>query len=362
MGDTFGRAFRITTFGESHGPALGVVMDGVPPGLRLDWERVQAELDRRRPGQSKLTTPRKESDRAEVLSGVFEGLTTGTALAVLFRNDDVDSSKYDDLRGLFRPSHADFTYAARYGVRDHRGGGRSSARETVARVAAGAVARQVLEHFLPGFECVAWVASVGDLQAESVDPNTVTAEAVDATPVRCPDLEAAAAMETLIAAVRRDRDTIGGVVSAVIRGVPAGLGDPVFDKLDAELAHAAMGLPAAKGVEIGSGFAGTRMRGSEHNDVFVPKEGRIGTRTNYSGGVQGGISNGEPILLRVAFKPVATLFRQQDSVSTDGTPIQFAAKGRHDPCVLPRAVPIVESMACLVVLDQLLRRPLRRDA
>ncbi len=368
MGDTFGHRFRVTTFGESHGAGLGAVLDGVPPGLAIDWERVQEELDRRRPGQSRLTTPRSESDRPEVLSGMFEGVTTGTALALLFRNEDVDSSKYDDLKELYRPSHADFTYAARFGVRDHRGGGRASARETVARVAAGAIARQVLERELPGFECVAWVATVGDLEAD-VDPLTVTRAAVDATPVRCPDLAVASQMEALIGEVRKARDTIGGVVAVAVRGVPAGLGDPVFDKLDAELAHAAMGLPAAKGVEIGSGFAGTRMRGSAHNDAFIPRPGApaasagnapgVATRTNHSGGIQGGISNGEPLLMRVAFKPVATIFQPQETVRTDGQPTVFAAKGRHDPCVLPRAVPIVEAMACLVVLDQWLRRPLR---
>lgn len=356
MGDSFGHAFRITTFGESHGAALGVVIDGCPPGLLLDQDAIQAECDRRRPGQSKLVTPRKEADRVELLSGLFEGRTTGTALALLIRNEDADSSKYDDLKDLYRPSHADFTYDARYGIRDHRGGGRSSARETVARVAAGAVARQVLHSRIPDFDCVSWVESVGDLVA-AVDPETVTRDAVDATDVRCPDLTVAEAMIERIKAVRKARDTIGGVVGVVARGIPAGLGDPIFDKLDGDIGKAMLSLPAAKGVEIGDGFRGTHLLGSQHNDPFVPKAGRIGTTTNHAGGVLGGISTGEPILARVAFKPVATLFQPQTTVNTLGEPVVFAARGRHDPCVLPRAVPIVEAMMCLVLVDHLLRLP-----
>ena len=356
MGDTFGHAFRVTTFGESHGAALGCVIDGCPPGLVLDLDAIQAELDRRRPGQSKLTSPRKEADRLEVLSGVFEGRTTGTALAFLFRNEDVDSSKYDDLKDLYRPSHADYTTFARFGIRDHRGGGRASARETVARVAAGAVARQLLQGAFPGFECVAWVDEVGAITA-TVDPERVTQAEVDATDVRCPDGAVAPAMIARITEVRKARDTIGGVVGAAARGLPAGFGDPVFDKLDADLAKAMISLPAAKGVEIGLGFRGTAMLGSQHNDPFVMRDGVVRTETNNSGGIQGGISTGEAITLRVAFKSVATIFQEQRTVTTSGEPTTFTARGRHDPCVLPRAVPIVEAMMCLVLCDHWLRLP-----
>lgn len=355
MGDSFGRLFRITTFGESHGKGLGVIIDGCPPGVTLDLNAVQAELDRRRPGQSKLTTPRKELDRPEVLSGVFEDTTLGTAIAMVFRNQDVDSSKYLNMKDLFRPSHADYTYQARYGRRDWRGGGRASARETVARVAAGAVARQVLQQAIPGLEVVAWVDRVDDVSA-AVDAESVTRQAVDQNLVRCPDPHAAQRMIEAIDAARKDRDTIGGVVRCVARGVPSGWGDPVFDKLEADLAKALMSIPAAKGVEVGSGFAGTFMRGSEHNDAFIPgPDGTVRTETNHSGGIQGGISNGMPITAGVAFKPVATHFQKQRTVTSDGQPAEFAAKGRHDPCVLPRAVPIVEAMMCLVLCDHMLR-------
>lgn len=355
MGDTYGVAFRVTTFGESHGAALGVVIDGCPPGLALDEAALQRELDRRRPGQSRLTTPRREADRAEILSGVFEGRTLGTALAMQFRNQDVDSSKYLNMKDLYRPSHADYTYDARYGVRDWRGGGRASARETVARVAAGAVARQVLTARHPGLEVVAWVSQVGEVEVD-VDPLTVTTAAVDAHPTRCPDPDGAARMEARIQAAQKARDTVGGVVTCVARGVPAGWGDPVFDKLDADLAKGMMSLPAAKGVEVGSGFRGLLMSGSEHNDAFVMEGGDVRTRTNHSGGVQGGISNGMPVLVRVAFKPVATHFREQETVTWDGQATTFTARGRHDPCVLPRAVPIVEAMCCLVLCDHMMRR------
>ena len=362
MGDTFGRMFRVTTFGESHGHGLGVVIDGCPPGLELDLAAVQAELDRRRPGQSKLTTPRREADRAELLSGVFEGRTLGTALCIVFRNEDVDSSKYDAMKDLYRPSHADFTTEVRYGHRDWRGGGRASARETVARVAAGAVARQVLRQRCPELEVVAWVDSVSEVQA-AVDPSAVTPAAVESHSTRAPTDASHVAMEARIQAARKARDTVGGVVGCVARGVPAGWGDPVFDKLEADLAKAMLSIPAARGFEVGSGFAGTRMAGSEHNDAFVVRAGRIGTETNHSGGIQGGISNGEPILLRVAFKPVATHFQEQRTVDTRGHEVRFTARGRHDPCVLPRAVPIVEAMACLVLCDHMMRldaiRPLR---
>ena len=354
MGDTFGHTLRIHTFGESHGAALGVVIEGCPPGVPLDEAAIQAEMDRRRPGQSKLVTPRREPDRVEIASGFFEGHTLGTALSMLLRNKDADSSKYLDLKGLYRPSHADYTYEARYGVRDWRGGGRASARETAARVAAGAVARQVLRHTHPELRIVAWVDRIADVQS-SVDASAVTREHVDAHLTRCPDPEAAPAMEERIQSARRDRDTVGGVVACVARGVPAGWGSPVFDKLEADLAKGMLSIPAAKGFESGSGFAGTYQRGSEHNDPFVIDGGGVTTETNNSGGIQGGITNGAPILIRVAFKPVATLFKDQRTVTTDGEPVVFAARGRHDPCVLPRAVPIVEAMTALVLCDHMLR-------
>ena len=354
MGSQLGVLFRITTFGESHGGGLGVVVEGCPPGLALDLGAVQAELDRRRPGQSKLTSARKEADRVEVLSGLFDGVTLGTALAMLIRNGDADPSAYADFQDKYRPSHADYTYEARYGLRAWAGGGRASARETAARVAAGAVARQVLQA-LGGVEVVAWVDRVQDIQA-AVDPGAVDRASVDATVVRCPDSAAAALMEARIREIRGQGDTVGGVVRCVARGIPAGLGAPVFDKLEADLAKAMMSLPAAKGFESGSGFAGTLLTGLQHNDLFEPNgHGGIRTRTNRSGGIQGGISNGMPIELAVAFKPVATVFHAQDTVDRQGRPTTVRPRGRHDPCVLPRAVPIVESMACLVLADHWLR-------
>jgi chorismate synthase len=354
MGNTFGRLFRVTTFGESHGPALGCVIDGCPPRLPLAAEEIQRELDRRRPGQSDLTTPRLEGDRVEILSGVFEGRTLGTPIALVVPSRDQRSGDYDHLRDAYRPSHADFTYDARYGIRDWRGGGRSSARETAARVAAGAVAGVVLRE-LSGVEVTGWVAQVHTVTAQ-VDPAGVTAAAVDATPVRCPDPAAAARMEAAIRSAKEAGDSVGGVVEAVARGVPAGLGAPVFDRLEAELAHALLSIPATKGFEIGSGFAAAALHGSEHNDAFVrAPDGRVTTATNRSGGVQGGISNGAPIVVRVAFKPPATIAREQATVTTAGAETVLAAKGRHDPCVLPRAVPIVEAMIRLVLADHLLR-------
>lgn len=354
MGNTFGSLFSVTTFGESHGPALGCVIDGCPPGVALDLAAVQAELDRRRPGQSSLTTQRKEGDEIEVLSGLFDGLTTGTPLAMLVRNRDAHSPSYDPFKDLYRPSHADFAYDARYGHRAWPGGGRASARETVGRVAAGAVAMQVLRTLGP-VEIVAWVDRVQDLEAR-VDPDTVTRAAVDQNPVRCPDPVAAERMEARIREVRAAGDSVGGVIRCVARGVPAGLGDPVFDKLEADLAKAVLSLPAAKGFESGSGYAGTRLTGLAHNDPFVPAaDGGITTTSNRSGGVQGGISNGQPITLSVAFKPVATVFRPQDTVDRAGQPATIMPKGRHDPCVLPRAVPMVEAMVALVLIDHWLR-------
>jgi chorismate synthase len=353
MGSFFGTLLRIATFGESHGPAVGVVLEGCPPDLVLDLELVQRDLERRRPGQSALVSTRAEADRVEVLSGLFEGRTTGAPLALLVRNEDARPQAYEALRELYRPSHADYTYDAKYGTRDPRGGGRASARETVGRVAAGAVARQALA--VHGIEVLAWVEQVGAIRA-AIDPAQVMLEQVEAHPTRCPDPAAAARMQEEIEAVRRERDTIGGVVGCVARGVPPGLGEPVFDKLSADLAKALMSLPAARGFEVGRGFAAAEMRGSAHNDPFTSRAGAIRATKNDSGGIQGGISNGEAIELRVAFKPVATIFREQETVNRAGEPVRFTASGRHDPCVLPRAVPMVEAMVLLVLWDHWLRQ------
>ena len=354
MGSSIGTLFRLTTFGESHGGGVGGVVEGCPPGLTLDLEAVQAELDRRRPGQSSLTTQRKEADQLELLSGLAEGRTLGTPIGFFVRNQDAHSGSYEPFRTLYRPSHADFTYDARYGARAWAGGGRASARETVGRVAGGAIARQVLRALGP-VEVVAWVDRVQDLGSQ-VDPATVTAADVDRNVVRCPDPEAAVRMEARIREVRAQGDTVGGVIRCVARGVPAGLGDPVFDKLEADLGKALLSLPAAKGFESGSGFAGTLLTGLQHNDPFVPTpQGGIATSSNRSGGVQGGISNGMPIEVAVAFKPVATVFREQDTVDIHGQPARIMPRGRHDPCVLPRAVPMVEAMVCLVLVDHWLR-------
>lgn len=357
MGNSFGRRFRITTFGESHGPAVGVVIDGCPAGFTLDLEALQREMDRRRPGQSRITTRRDEADALEMLSGLYEGRTTGAPLTLMVRNADPRSADYDHLRHAFRPSHADYTYHFKYGHRDHRGGGRSSARETAARVAAGAVARQLLAQ--QGVELLAWVSAVGDITLpDDVAPDgvgTFGLAEVEATPVRCPHPATAEAMIARIDAVRKAGDTIGGIVSARATGVPPGWGEPVFDKLHAELGRAILSINACKGFEYGSGFAGTRLLGSEHNDLFYREaDGRIRTRTNHSGGVQGGISNGEAITLRAAFKPVATLLRPQPSVDDAGAEVTVEGRGRHDPCVLPRAVPIVEAMMALVLADAML--------
>ncbi len=353
MGSSFGSRFRVSTFGESHGGGLGAIVEGCPPGIEIDWEAVQHELNRRRPGQSALTTQRKEGDQVEVLSGMFEGRTLGTSIGLVVRNKDADPRAYEPFRERYRPSHADFTYDAKYGHRAWAGGGRASARETAARVAAGAIARQVLRT-LADVEVVAWVDRVKGVTAE-VDPVTVSEDAVDVNIVRCPDTKAAGAMEAVIHAARKAGDTVGGVVKCVARGVPAGLGEPVFDKLEADLAKACMSIPAAKGFESGSGFDGSYLTGLEHNDVFVPTDDGIGTRTNRSGGIQGGISNGMPIEIAVAFKPVATVFREQETVDTSGQVTTVMPRGRHDPCVLPRAVPVVEAMVCLTLLDHWLR-------
>jgi len=351
--NTFGKLFQISTWGESHGPSVGVVIDGCPPGLPLTEPEVQAELDRRRPGQSDITTPRKEADTVEFLSGLFEGRTTGHPVAMLVRNADARPEAYAEMREKFRPSHADFTYAAKYGFRDHRGGGRSSARETIGRVAAGAVAKKILQ--LAGeVEVRAFVTQVHDITAPAITKFPTLAQ-VEASAVRCPHPATAAKMISRIKQVRAKGDSVGGVIECRVRGVPAGLGEPVFDRLEADLAKAMLSLPATKGFEIGSGFAGTLLKGSQHNDVFVNRRGRVGTLTNRSGGVQGGISNGEEIVFRVAFKPTATILQPQKTVDVHGAETELLARGRHDPCVLPRAVVIVEAMAALVLVDHWMR-------
>lgn len=346
--NTFGNIFRLTTFGESHGPAVGGVIDGMPAGIAVDLDEVQRQLDRRRPGQSALTTARAESDRVEILSGLFNGVTTGTPIGFMTRNADHHSADYGEMATLLRPSHADYTYQAKYGIRDHRGGGRSSARETLARVVGGAFARQALRQL--GIEVCAFTSQVGDI----VMPGSYLdcdLSAVDSNAVRCPDAATAAKMEQLILDVKRDGDTIGGVITGVVRGCPAGLGEPVAGKLHARLAAAMLSINAAKGFDCGMGFDGAGRRGSEMADSFVSREGRIRTLTNHSGGIQGGISNGEDITFRVAFKPVATLMRDVATMDIDGNPATLHARGRHDPCVLPRAVPIVEAMAAMTILD-----------
>jgi chorismate synthase len=354
MGSTFGHLFRITTFGESHGGGVGVVIDGCPPRVEISEADIQKELDRRRPGQSHIVTPRKEEDRCEILSGVMDGKTLGTPIALLVRNKDARSQDYDEMAVKYRPSHADATYDAKYGIRNWRGGGRSSARETIGRVAAGAIAKKIL-HQVAGVEIIGYVKRIKDLEAV-VDPDTVTMDQVESNIVRCPDGDCAEQMIELIEQTGRSGDSIGGVVECVARAVPKGLGDPVFDKLEADLAKAVMSLPASKGFEIGSGFAGTLLTGIEHNDEFyIDDQGEVRTVTNRSGGIQGGISNGENIILRVAFKPTATIRKEQRTVTADGEETVLAAKGRHDPCVLPRAVPMVESMVALVLCDHLLR-------
>lgn len=355
MGSTFGHLFRISTFGESHGGGVGVVVDGCPPRLPLTVEEIQRDLDRRRPGQSKITTPRAEPDQAEILSGVFEGQTLGTPIAVLVRNTDARPSAYEDFKEKYRPSHADYTYEAKYGIRSWQGGGRASARETIGRVAAGAIARKLLQQTAQ-VEVVAFVRSVHEIEA-IVDPQSVSLEQVESNIVRCPDGDAAKRMIARIDEARRAGDSLGGVVECICRRVPPGLGEPVFDRLEADLARAMLSLPATKGFEIGSGFAGSRLTGLQHNDPFyTDSEGRVRTTTNHSGGVQGGISNGEDIIFRVAFKPTATITSEQQTIDRSGQAVTLAARGRHDPCVLPRAVPMVEAMACLVLVDHLLRQ------
>jgi len=358
MGSSFGTLFRITTFGESHGAGLGVVIDGCPPNQAIAIEGIQAQLDRRRPGQSRLVSQRKEADQVEVLSGILDGKSLGTPIGLVIRNQDARGKDYEDIARAYRPSHADYTYDAKYGIRSIAGGGRASARETAGRVAAGAIAEQLLA--ARGIEIVAWVDEVAGIGAV-VDPATVTRAQVDTNDIRCPDQAVAAQMIERVERARKDGDSVGGVIRAIARGVPAGWGEPVFDKLEADLGKAMLSIPAVKGVENGSGFAGTRMPGSQHNDPFYRRaDGTIGTRTNHSGGIQGGISNGEPIALRVAFKPTATIMREQETVDRDGNPTTLLPKGRHDPCVLPRAVPIVEAMIALVLVDHCLRQAARQ--
>ena len=354
VGNTWGQLFRVTTWGESHGAAIGAVVDGCPPRLPLSEADIQPDLDRRVPGQSTLTTQRKETDTVKILSGVFDGLTLGTPISLEMPNLDMRSGDYNEVREKYRPSHADYTYEAKYGVRDWRGGGRTSARETAGRVAAGAIARKLLAERW-GVTVVAWVTKVGILSVPC-DPETVTREMVDRLPIRCPDLAMGERMIAAVEAARKDGDSLGGIVTCAVRGCPAGWGEPVFDRLEADLAKAVMSLPASKGFEIGSGFAGTDLRGSQHNDEFYMEGDRVRTRSNNSGGVQGGITNGETIVFRVAFKPTATIMREQNTVSVAHQDTTIKGRGRHDPCVLPRAVPMVEAMTTLVLADHALRQ------
>lgn len=352
-GSTFGKAFQITTFGESHGSGIGVVIDGCPAGLELDFDAIQLQLDRRKPGQSKITTQRKESDTAKYLSGLLNNVTTGAPIAIWIGNLDQKSHDYDHIEKAFRPSHADFTYFSKYSIRDHRGGGRSSARETAARVAAGAIARQLCEQL--SIETLAYVNQIGHL-ATANDYTNTTINAIESNAVRCPDTTLAKAMEDLIVKIKTDGNTVGGCITGVIKGLPVGLGEPVFDRLEADLAKAMLSINAVKGFEIGSGFAGAEMLGSDHNDRFdTDAQGNVYTTSNNSGGVQGGISNGMPVYFKVAFKPTSTIMQKQTTVNTQGDKTEIEGKGRHDPCVVPRAVPIVEAMASLVVADHLLR-------
>lgn len=351
MRNTFGNIFTLTTFGESHGPAVGGVIDGMPAGIDIDLGFIQAELDRRRPGQSAITTGRKEPDRVELLSGVFEGKSTGCPIGFIVRNTDQHSQDYENLRCLFRPSHADYTYYNKYGIRDHRGGGRSSARITVSRCVGGALAKLVLKQL--GVSVQAYTSQVGDIRLQR-DYSLYDLTLTETNAVRCPDPEKAAQMERLIAGVKAEGDTIGGVITCVIKGCPAGLGEPEFDKLHAALGYAMLGINAVKGFEYGEGFEGASARGSEQNDRFVAKGGAVTTATNHSGGIQGGISNGQDICFRLAFKPVATLLQEQQTIDLEGNAVTVKARGRHDPCVLPRAVPIVEAMAAMTLVDHFL--------
>ena len=353
MRNTFGNIFTLTTFGESHGEAIGGVVDGMPAGIDIDLDFIQQELDRRRPGQSKLTTSRQEADRVELLSGVFEGKSTGCPIGFIVRNTNQHSQDYENIRHLFRPSHADFTYQEKYGIRDHRGGGRSSARITISRCVGGALAKLVLRQ--KGITIQAYTSQVGTIALEK-DYHRYDLSMTETNAVRCPDPEKAQQMADLITCVKAEGDTIGGIITCVIKGCPAGVGEPEFDKLHAALGQAMLSINAVKGFEYGAGFDGVTARGSEQNDVFTNEAGHITTRTNNSGGIQGGISNGQDIYFRVAFKPVATILTEQETIDKEGRPTTFTAQGRHDPCVLPRAVPVVEAMAAMTILDHILLR------
>ena len=348
MGNSFGRLFRISSWGESHGGGIGVVIDGCPPRLPLSVGDIQPDLERRRPGQSKLTTPRDEADQVEILSGIFEGLTLGTPIAMLVRNKDARPQAYEEMKEKFRPSHADFTYQTKFGHRNHEGGGRSSARETIARVAAGAVAKKILSY--ENVQIRAYVERIHDIQTPALE-NIPTLDEVESSPTRCPDPDTAQRMEERILEAKKAGDSVGGSILCRVSGLPVGWGNPVFDRLEADMAKAMLSLPATKGFEVGSGFEGTYLKGSEHNDLFESKDGKVRTRSNRSGGVQGGISNGEELYFRIAFKPTATVLQKQQTVDNEGKNTELMGRGRHDPCVLPRAVPIVEAMTALVLLD-----------
>ena len=356
MASTLGTLFRISTFGESHGAGIGVVIDGCPPLIALTEADIQHELDRRRPGQSKITTPRKEDDKAEILSGIVDGQTSGTPIAILVRNTDQRPSAYTEMQTAYRPSHADYTYDAKYGIRAISGGGRASARETIGRVAAGAIAKKVLRAAFPNYEALAFVRTVQNITVSDESLRNPASEVIESNIVRTCDPVAAEKMIALIEAVRSEGNSVGGIIECVVRGVQPGLGEPVFDRLEADLAKAMLSLPATKGFEVGSGFAGTTLTGREHNDEFYMDAGKVRTRTNRSGGIQGGISNGEDIVFRVAFKPTATILTEQKTVNNQGEDTTLSARGRHDPCVLPRAVPMVEAMVHLVLVDHLLRQ------
>ena len=364
MSNTFGRLFRITTFGESHGKALGVVIDGCPPRVTVQRDTIQLQLNRRRPGQSDLTSPRQEQDHVEILAGVENDLTLGTPIALLVRNKDARPADYDDVARVLRPSHADYTYLTKYGIKAHSGGGRASARETIGRVAAAAVAAQVLQKLTPALEILAWVDSVKDISCDfsQQQMQQLTAAAIEKEPLRCPDPDKASTMRDIIVNARQAGDSVGGCIMTIVKNCPAGLGEPVFGKLDAQLAAAMLSIPATKGFELGSGFRGTQWHGSQHNDAFVNQDGQVGVASNHSGGVQGGISNGADIYFRTAFKPTATIFKSQPTLDTDLQPVTLKPRqGRHDPCVLPRAVPIVAAMATLVITDNLLLQRTYQD-
>lgn len=358
-GNSFGQLFRITTFGESHGGAVGVVVDGCPPGIEISEDEIQKDLDRRKPGQSSITTPRKEEDKIKIMSGVFDNKTTGTPILLLAFNKDIRPEDYENMKDLFRPGHADFTYAKKYGIRDWHGSGRASARETLARVAAGAIAKKYLKEKL-GIEILSYVEQVGDIKTD-VDFNSVKMEEIESNIVRCPDAKIADQMIKLIEKVRSEGDSIGGIIRGVIKNVPVGLGEPVFDKLSADLAKAFVSINAVKGFEIGSGFEGVKMRGSQHNDQFISENGKIKLKTNFAGGTLGGISNGATIYFRVAFKPVSTISKEQETVDLSGKEAKLEAAGRHDSCVLPRAVPIIDAMSALVIMDHYLRNKAQNE-